>query len=134
MFDKVWHKCLIYKLQKYGIRGEILGWIKNYLTNRTQKVVIEAYSSGIESTNAGVPQGSVLEPFLFSICIIDIVENISNQIRLFADDTSLFVVVDDNDNDAAKSLTFDLEILHLQVLMTITVLWVTFLFLISKLN
>lgn len=95
---------------------------------------MEGYSSEIESTNAGVPQGLVLEPFLFSICIIDIVENISNQIRLFADDTSLFVVVDDNDNDAAKSLTFDLEILHLQVLMTKTVLWVTFLFLISKLN
>lgn len=73
---------------------------------------MEGYSSEIESTNAGVPQGLVLEPFLFSICIIDIVENISNQIRLFADDTLLFVVVDDNDNDAAKSLTVDLEIIR----------------------
>lgn len=108
-FDKVWHKGLIYKLQKYGIRGEILGWIENYITDRTQKVVIEGYSSGIETTNAGVPQGSVLGPFLFLIYINDIVENICNQIRLFADDTSLFVVVDDNDNNSAKSLTADLE-------------------------
>lgn len=51
----------------------------------------------------------MLGPFLFLIYINDIVENICNQIRFFADDTPLFVVVDDNDTNSAKSLTADLE-------------------------
>lgn len=88
-FDKVWYKGLIYKLQKYGIREEIFGWIETFLTDRTQKIVIKGYFSGIENTNAGVPHGLVLGPFLFLTYINDIVENIINQSRHFADDTSL---------------------------------------------
>lgn len=73
------------------------------LIEHKRLLIIETYSSVIESTYAGVPQGSVLRPFLFFfIYINNVVENISNQIRLFTDDTSLFVVVDENDNDAAK--------------------------------
>lgn len=77
------------------------------LIEHKRLLIIETYSSVIESTYAGVPQGSVLRPLLrlssfFLIYINNVVENISNQIRLFTDDTSLFVVVDENDNDAAK--------------------------------
>ena len=58
-FDRVWHKGLIFKLKQYGIEGELLKWISNYLDNRQQSVVIKSCKSDYKSTNAGVPQGSV---------------------------------------------------------------------------
>ena len=36
-FDKVWHKGLLSKLKTYGISGNILGWIENYLCDRQKK-------------------------------------------------------------------------------------------------
>lgn len=45
-FDKVWHEGFIYILQKYGIRGEILGWIEDYINDRTQTIVNNGYSLG----------------------------------------------------------------------------------------
>ena len=102
-FDKVWHKGLLFKLEKYGFKGDILGWIENYLHDRCQKVMLEGFSSGIECTNAGVPQGQ----FLFLIYINDIIDNLRNQIRLFADENSLFVTVDSDLNSPAISLMND---------------------------
>ena len=55
-FDRVWHKGLLYKLQKCGISGNILGWFSNYLSNRQQRVVIEGQFSEFIEINAGVPQ------------------------------------------------------------------------------
>ena len=43
-FDKVWHKGLLSKLKTYGVSGNILGWIENYLCDRQQKVVIDGFS------------------------------------------------------------------------------------------
>ena len=74
-----------------------------------QKVVSEGFSSTLKGIKAGVPQGSVLDPFLFLVYINDIVNDINNDIRLFADDTSLFVVVENDHAAAATSLTEDLN-------------------------
>lgn len=65
-----------------------------------------------ENTHVGVPQGSLLGPFLFHILNNDISDiNLkSNQIRLFADHIYVLVVVVDNSRNAAKSLTADPEI------------------------
>ena len=57
---------------------------------------------------AGVPQGSILEPLLFLLFINDIVTDIGSNIRLFADDTSLFIIVENLDM-AAELLNMDLE-------------------------
>jgi hypothetical protein len=59
-------------------------------------VVINGSNSNWLSINAGIPQGSILGPLLFIIFINDIVQDIDAQIKLFADDTSLYLVVDDH--------------------------------------
>ena len=97
-FDKVWHRGLIHKLQKYGITGNMLNWMKSYLSGRQQRVKNEGFFSTWKSTNAGVPQGSVLGPYLFLLYINDITENIKTNIRLFADDTSLYTVIENDDS------------------------------------
>ena len=94
-FDKVSHKGLIYKFKKYGVTGNILSWLTNYLTNRSQKVVIKGSSSDWRYIKSGVPQGSVLGPLCFLIYINDITENISSSMFLFADDASIFRPIQD---------------------------------------
>ena len=110
-FDRVWHKGLLYKLRRIGISGSLLSWFANYLKGRRQRVVLPGVSSNWSSINAGVPQGSILGPLLFLIYINDIVENINSSIRLFADDTSLYIIVDDP-TDAAITLNSDLSKVH----------------------
>ena len=97
-FDKVWHKGLLHKLQKYGITGNLLKWMNSYLSGRQQRVKNEGFYSTWSTTNAGVPQGSVLGPYLFLLYINDITENIRTNIRLFADDTSLYAVIENEDS------------------------------------
>ena len=96
-FDKVWHKGLIYKLHCIGIRGNMLKWFSDYLIDRKQAVVIKGKTSSYRSINAGVPQGSVLGPLLFLIYINDIVKDIESIVKLFADDTSMYLSLEDKE-------------------------------------
>ena len=108
-FDRVWHRGLLLKLQRNGISGSLLAWLTDYLSNRSQSVLINGQCSAWLSILAGVPQGSVLGPLLFLIFINDITYCVRHcQIRLFADDTSLFIEVD-NRQDAALKIDEDLE-------------------------
>ena len=92
-FDRVWHKGLLFKLRAAGVSGSLLNWFSDYLNDRKQKVVLPGASSSWTSVGAGVPQGSILGPLLFLLYINDIVEDIGSSIRLFADDTSLYIIV-----------------------------------------
>ena len=107
-FDRVWHKGLLYKLETAGISGSLLSWFTDYLNDRLQRVVLPGGSSAWTQIKAGVPQGSILDPLLFLLYIIDVVEDINSSIRLFADDTSLYIIVDDA-IQAAETLNSDLE-------------------------
>ena len=107
-FDRVWHRGLLHKLENIGCTGQLLEWFRNYLSDRKQRVVIRGQSSNWADVEAGVPQGSVLGPLLFLIFINDIVHSINSFIRLFADDTSLYIIVD-NPNEAAITLNTDLD-------------------------
>lgn len=107
-FDWVWHKGLIHKLSLTGISGNLLEWFKDYLSDRHQRVVLSGSTSNLLNINAGVPQGSILGPLLFIVYINDIVLDIQSIIRLFADDTSLYLIVE-NPTTAAEILNSDLS-------------------------
>ena len=82
------------------------------MSNRKQRVVIPGACSEWVAITAGVTQGSILGPLLFLIYINDIIDAIHSHIRLFADDTSLYLIVDEP-CVAATQLNSDLAKIHM---------------------
>ena len=112
-FDSVPHQRLMIKLHAYGIRGKLWKWIIAYLSNRQQQVVINGIASESTDVMSGIPQGSILGPELFLIFINDLPESIKSPdgaVKLFADDTKLYSVVNNTTEHAA--LQEDLERLN----------------------
>ena len=91
-FDVVPHNILIQKLSAYGIKGNLLKLIIDFLTNRTQVTKIGSAQSNSAIIPSGVIQGSCLGPLLFLIYINDLPSKIRypSKIKLFADDLKVF--------------------------------------------
>ena len=89
-FDTVPHQRLLKKLEAYGINGRILGWVRDFLLNRRQRVVVNDKMSTWADILSGIPQGSVLGPILFVIFINDLPDVVTSTVKIFADDTKLF--------------------------------------------
>ena len=88
-FDKVSHRKLIVKLEGYGFRGKIINWVRSFLSNRRQRVVMGEAESEWRDILSGVPQGSVLGPLLFVIYINDLPDGVKNIFKMYADDSKV---------------------------------------------
>jgi hypothetical protein len=86
-FDRVWHTGLIYKLIQYKFPDKLIHLINSYINSRKFFVQVEDEKSSLRPIQAGVPQGSLLGPFLFTIFINDIPKHDNTNIALYADDT-----------------------------------------------
>ena len=90
-FDKVDHEILLQKLKNIGISGTLLLWISDFLSNRSQVVVVDGIFSYLAKVVSGVPQGTVLGPLLFLVYINDIGSCLTScDISCFADDSRIF--------------------------------------------
>ncbi len=89
-FDTLDHTILLEKLSYYGIKGIAHKLLESYITNRTQYVEVGDTKSDNMIIKTGVPQGSILGPLLFIICINDIAKarHLFSFI-IYADDTTL---------------------------------------------
>ena len=88
-FDRVPHQRLLLKMKALGIEVRLLDWIREWLKERRQRVVLGGEFSDWTTVTSGVPQGSVLGPVLFVIFINDIDEGIRSRIWKFADDLKM---------------------------------------------
>ena len=92
-FDKFLHAGLIFKLQSMGVSGNLLKLMNRFLSERYRRILLNWQPSEWASIKAGIPQGSILGPLLFLIYINDLSDGIISDVKLFADDTSIFSTV-----------------------------------------
>ena len=105
-FDTLDHTILLQKLNHYGIDGKALQLCESYLTNRTQCVEINGVKSGALPITTGIPQGSILGPLLFIICINDF---------SFASKAFTFTSYADDTHSSAQLVTLQIQQTRIQI-------------------
>jgi ribonucleases P/MRP protein subunit RPP40 len=95
-FDKVCHNKLLHKLEAYGIGGDLLLFLRNYLSHRKQCTKVGNCLSNFLDIKSGVIQGSCIGPLMFVIFINDITDCLSDQstVKLYADDIKLYSCIE----------------------------------------
>ena len=98
-FDSVNYTIVLEKLLGDGVTGPVLGWFKDYLSGKTQRVVVEGVASTLSPVTSGVPQGSIRGTLLFVIFISDLPDVVQHRTEtltaMYADDTKLQSSTDD---------------------------------------
>ena len=110
-FDTVPHRRLLSKIRTYGFNETMVDWIENFITGRTQRVRIDGEVSQEELVISGIPQGSVLGPFLFLLFVNDMPDLVDAMLYLFADDNKVYKVIKHPARDRT-SLQIDLDKLY----------------------
>ena len=105
--DSVQHKRLLYKLSVYGIQGKLLNWIKSFLTNRRQRVLLNGSPSDWEVVVSGVPQGTIMGPIFFLLFVNDVPNTLNCNVMVFADDAKLYSTI--NEEQDCINLQADLD-------------------------
>ena len=104
----MWHNGILYKFEFNGISGKLIFLIRNFLSDRKKQVLLNGKSSKWDNIPAEVPQRSVLCPLFFLVYTNDLVDNVDSDVKIFADDTSLFAAVGEETSTAEK-LNRDLQ-------------------------
>ena len=92
-FDKVNHQGILYRLSSVGIVGSVLSVLMQFLSNRSQFVLVDGYRSKLVNVVSGVPQGSVLGPLLFLLYTSEFFSILEIKLIGYADDSTLMAVV-----------------------------------------
>ena len=100
------------KLKRFGVSGQLLSLIQSFLTDQKQRTVLNGQCSNWGDISVGVPQGSILGPLFFLVYINDLTVGLKSNVKLFADDTSLFTVVR-NPIKAANDMNHDPALISL---------------------
>ncbi|KAH7979139.1 hypothetical protein HPB49_008378 [Dermacentor silvarum] len=96
-FDSMPHDIIISAVRALGVGGRLLAYVRAFLTDRSSVVRVGRATSSPRSVTCGVPQGSVLSPFLFNLALVPISECVRSSGHLpvrtvvYADDVALFV-------------------------------------------
>ena len=89
-YDNIFHMGLLYKLSRMGVRGRLLHWLREFLSDRTFQVYFEGSLSAVCPITSGVPQGAVLSPTLFNVMLSDIPSAPHVHVAEYADDLAIF--------------------------------------------
>ena len=92
-FDMVNHLGILYKLCSVGIGGSVMSILTEFLSNRSQQVMVDGCRSKLVNVVSGVPQGSVLAPLLFLLYTSELFSILENKLIGYADDYTLMAVV-----------------------------------------
>jgi hypothetical protein len=110
-FDTVAHQRLLLKLRRVGLPTGVCSWIESFLSERKMRVSVNGEFSNWISVVSGVPQGSVLGPLLFLLYVDDLPSLVSNELKMFADDTKLWTKI----SNLLSSNTLQADLAKLEV-------------------
>ena len=106
-FDSVPHDIICEKLKATNLNPYVINWMIDFLIDRKQRVVVDGLETEYVDTTRGVPQGTVLGPFLFSLMVNDIksVDGDNNLLVKFADDITVSAPVKNGNDTALTEVT-----------------------------
>ena len=88
-FDMVKYQGMLYRLCSVGIGGSVLSILTQFLSNRSQHVIVDGSRSQLVDVVLEVPQSSVLGPLLLILCTSELFSILENKLIGYADDSTL---------------------------------------------